>query len=138
MNKKLLIALAVIIVIAGGAYLLMHKSSNNNNSAYNANTSSNSSTRSSTQAAATITYSGSGFSPSHITVKSGDTVAIKNSDTDTMQLDSNPHPVHTDDTDLNVGTVSPGQTKTFTVTKKGTFGFHNHLEPSNTATITIE
>lgn len=91
-----------------------------------------------TPAAATITYSSSGFSPATVTVKTGDTIAIKNTSNQTMQFDSDPHPVHTDDTDLNAGVVDPGQTKTFIVTQKGSFGYHNHLNPSDMGKIIIE
>ena len=136
MTKKLTIALIVLIVIGLGAYLVLHQ--NKTYKSTTSNTSSSATSGSSTQAAATITYDGSGFSPATTTVKSGDTVAIKNTSSSDMQLDSNPHPVHTDDTDLNVGMVGAGQTVTFKVTKKGSFGFHNHLNPSQTAKIVIE
>jgi plastocyanin len=125
------VVLLVVIVAAvmwGGMY-------SNKPSTSSSNSSSNSTNAS---VAATITYSNSGFSPATTTVKAGDTVAIKNTSSSTMQLDSDPHPVHTDDADLNVGEVAPGQTKTFVVTHKGTFGFHNHLASSNTAKITVE
>lgn len=91
-----------------------------------------------TQTAAAITYGESGFSPAKVTVNSGDSVTIKNTSSQGLQFNSNPHPVHTDDTDLNVGTIAPGQSQTFTATKKGTFGFHNHLDPSQTGTIAIK
>ena len=134
MNKKALwTVIAAIIVIGGaiGVYALMQQK---NAGAPSSRVMSDSNK----VAAATITYSDSGFSPNKTTVKSGDAVAIKNTSSHAMQLDSNPHPVHTDDTELNIGTVSPGQTITFTVTKKGTFGFHNHLNPSDTGTIVIQ
>jgi plastocyanin len=89
-------------------------------------------------AAATITYSDTGFSPATITVKSGDTVAIKNTSSSDVHFDSDPHPVHTDNTELNVDEVAAGQTKTFTVTTKGTFGYHNHLAPSEKGEIVVE
>ncbi len=133
MNKKiaLIVGILVVIVIGVGVYIAMQK-----------NTSSPSSTSSTTPSssqnvAATITYSDSGFSPASVTVKAGDTVAIKNTSSQALQMDSNPHPAHTDDTDLNVGSVPAGQTVTFTVSKKGTFGYHNHFNPSDTASITI-
>jgi|SRR5664279_5349880 len=145
MNKSIIIGLVAVIVIGGGGYLVLHKNNNNPSTASTAQStpssapsSQSSSPSSNQQAAATITYSDSGFSPSTTTVKSGDTVAIKNTSSNDMQLDSNPHPIHTDDTDLNVGPVSAGQTKTFTVTKTGTFGFHNHLNPGDTATIIVQ
>ena len=55
-----------------------------------------------------------------------------------MQFDSDPHPIHTTNQELNVEIVEPGEVKTFTVTKTGTFGYHNHLNPSQTGKIIIE
>jgi plastocyanin len=134
MNKKIIWIIVAVTVIIGGAvgvYALMQQ---------NAGAPSNkaASSDSDKTAAATITYSDSGFSPSKTTVKSGDTVAIKNTSSSDMQFDSDPHPVHTDDEELNAGTVAPGQTVTFTVTTKGTFGFHNHLNPGDTGTIVVQ
>lgn len=131
MNKKIawIIGILIVIVIGVGIYIAMPK---NTSPSTSTSTNSNSQTP-----AATVTYSTSGFSPASVTVKSGDTVAIKNTSSQALQMDSNPHPAHTDDTDLNVGSVPTGQTVTFTVTKKGTFGFHNHLNPSDTGSITV-
>lgn len=155
---KIGVAIVVILVIAGGVGWALHKKGSNNpygstnNSSSDTGTTqssgssntgtsssgSSSSNNSEQQAAATITYSDSGFSPALTTVNSGDMVAVKNTSSGELQFDSNPHPVHTDDTDLNLGTVESGQTRTFTVTKKGSFGFHNHLNPSDSARITIQ
>lgn len=133
MNKKVIwIIIAVIIIVGGaiGVYAFTQK---------DAGAPSKTSTKNSDKAAAaTITYSDSGFSPSKTTVKSGDTVAIKNTSSADMQFDSDPHPVHTADEELNVGAVSPGETMTFTVTTKGTFGYHNHLNPSDKGTIVVQ
>jgi len=145
--KAFIIGLVAVVVIGGGGYLLMHK--NNTNSSSNGSSQpsssqtssapqSSSNSSSNTPAAATITYDGNSFSPSSVTVKSGDTVAIKNTSSSDVQFQSNPHPTHTDDTDLNVGVVMAGQTANFTVTKKGTFGYHNHLNPDQTGSITIQ
>lgn len=90
------------------------------------------------QSAATITYDSSGFHPSSTAVKYGNSVTFVNKSSEDIQVDSNPHPVHTDDTDLNVGVIAPGQSKTVVLTKKGSFGFHNHLDPSEQGRITIE
>ena len=142
MNKTILIGIAALVVIGAGAYYVISNSSNNTPTASNTtqnNTPSQSPTSSNNQkTAATITYTSNGFSPSSTTVKSGDTVEIKNTSDEDMQLDSNPHPIHDDDADLNVGAVGPGESKTFVVTKKGTFGFHNHLDPGDTGTIIVQ
>lgn len=129
-NILVIVIVILIAVVAVWVFMFNKPSSISNNT----NASNNSS---SATATATITYTDSGFSPSMVTVKSGDTVAVKNNSSSTIQFDSDPHPVHTDDTDLNVGTVDPGQTKTFTVTKTGQFGYHNHFNPNQKGSITI-
>ena len=130
-KSGVLIGMVILVVVAGGAFLLMNKKPGTNPT-------TSSTANSNAPVAATITYSGNSFSPTTITVKSGDTVAIKNTANEELQLDSNPHPVHTDDTDLNVGSVATGQTKTFVVTKKGSFGYHNHLNTGATGKIIVE
>lgn len=140
MNKPATIGIVILLVLGGG-YIFLNK-----NTIYKSSTKDTSKTSQTTSinpnadviVAAKITYSDSGFSPSLTTVKSGDVVAVTNSSSSDLQMQSNPHPVHTDDIDLNVGVVKVGATKNFTVTKTGTFGFHNHLNPSDTARITIE
>ncbi len=141
MSKSVIIGVIAIIVILGGGYLLVHKKSTpttSNNTSNSTSTNTTPSTSTDKTAAATITYSNNGFSPGSTTVKAGDAVAIKNTSSNELQLNSNPHPVHTDDSDLNVGSIAAGQSKTFVVNKVGTFGFHNHLNASDTGTITIQ
>ncbi len=144
--KKLWMVMGIVIVVAavaGGGWVLTHKKNQKTTTPTTSSTPSSStapdSTAATTPAAdSTITYSGSGFSPATITVKVGATVAIVNSSSQDMQFDSDPHPVHTDNTELNVGVVSPGQTMTFTVNKKGTWGYHNHLNSSQTGKIVVQ
>ena len=136
MNKSVTIGVVIVLVIGGG-YLLLNKDSVYKSSG-NSNGSTIVKTNTDVKVAATIIYSNNGFSPGTTSVKAGDVVAVSNTSTSDLQMQSNPHPAHTDDTDLNVGLVSTGKTKNFTVTKTGTFGFHNHLNPSDTAKITIE
>jgi plastocyanin len=132
---KAIIALVIVAVVAGGAVLIVH---NRQGTSSNANSSSTSQSSSSTEsAAATITYDGSSFSPNSVTVKAGDTIKITNSSQAALSFNSNPHPVHTDEPELNVGTVDAGQSETFTVTKKGTWGYHNHLAPSQGGSIVV-
>ena len=133
--KAILLGFGVLVIIGVGGYFIMHHTSNTAATTLNQSQSSSSASQ---QTADTITYSSHGFSPANLTVKTGATVTIKNTTSEDMQLDSDPHPVHTDDTDLNVGLVAPGQSRTFVVTKTGTFGYHNHLDPSDKGLITIQ
>lgn len=136
MNKSVALGIVVILVLGGG-YFLFNKNSSDK-VATNSTNSAAVETTNNIKAAAIIIYSSNGFSPKLTSVKSGDVVTVNNSSSGSLQMQSDPHPAHTDDTDLNVGLVSAGETKNFTATKIGTFGFHNHLNPSDTAKITIE
>ena len=128
---KIVIALVVIAAIAVAAVMLSHKTTPNSTNSM--------STSSSGQAvAATITYANDKFTPDTITIKAGDTVKIMNSSDEMLQFDSNPHPVHTDEPELNVGQVPAGQSKTFVVTKVGTWGYHDHLSPSEGGKIIVQ
>jgi len=148
MNKSRNIALVVVavLVIAGIALTLSNQKKTTASTAqptptpFTATISPGASpTQSPAQTAASvISYDGNSFSPASTTVKSGQTVTFKNTSNTAVQVDSDPHPIHTDDTDLNVGNIDPGGSKTITVTKIGSFGFHNHLNPSQKGHITIQ
>lgn len=132
---KIVVGIVVVGLIAAGVvWAVLHF----NQTSTPGTTNQPSSSSNNEQAVATITYDGSSFSPSSVTVKSGDKVRVVNNSQDMLQFESNPHPVHTDDPDLNVGSVDPGQSQTFTVSQKGTFGYHNHLNPSQGGNITIQ
>lgn len=90
------------------------------------------------QVAATISYTDNGFSPDTVTVKSGDAIRIENKSSSPLSFNSGDHPTHTKDSELNVGNVPQGGNKTFTVTKKGTWSFHNHDNAADTGTIIVE
>lgn len=138
-SATITIAIAAIIVLAVVAFVMTRPKNQNSSSSYSSSNPPQASSSSSDQASATVmSYGDSGFSPASITVKSGGTVTFKNASSQEIQVDSNPHPIHTDDTDLNVGTIAPGQSKTVTLTKTGTFGIHNHLDPTEMAHVTIQ
>lgn len=90
------------------------------------------------QASDTIDYTNNGFSPETITIKAGTTITIKNDSSRALQFDSNPHPQHTDNPELNIGNISPGQSKSVTVTKAGRHGFHNHSNDDHAGTLIVE
>lgn len=135
--KKLLIGFVALVLVIGGGYVLLHKSPTKPATTTSSQT-QNTGQSPGQSSASTITFDGTMFSPASITVKSGSTITIKNTSSQDLQMDSNPHPVHTDDTDLNVGLVSAGHAQSFTVTKTGTFGYHDHLDPSIQGKITIQ
>lgn len=142
---KAVLVVVVLAALGGGSYALLHKSSSstkqsgNNTPAQTSNTAIDSSTSApSATIAATITFTDSGFSPDVTTVKAGDTVRVSNKSSQELDFDSDPHPVHSDEPELNVGPISPGESQTFTVTKTGHWGFHDHLNPGFTGSLDVE
>ena len=85
-----------------------------------------------------ITYTDSGFSPAQVSVKAGDTVTFKNDSTKSVQVNSAPHPAHTQFPELNIGTIATGESKTVTFTTAGIKKYHNHLNPSQNGQIVVE
>jgi hypothetical protein len=136
MNKstKTIVAVIVLIVIIGGAIIIFKPSKTNAPSS----STGVSSVPDTTPVASTITYNGSSFSLSANTIKSGESIKIVNSSQTDLSFNSDPHPVHTDNPELNVGNIAAGQSRTIKLTAKGTWGFHNHLDASQHGTITVQ
>jgi plastocyanin len=98
-------------------------------------------------ATTTITRTENGFSPSEIAIKKGETVTFVNSSTDPMWPASNPHPAHTgypvgggcraSAFDACKG-IAPGASWSYTFDTLGAWGFHDHLSPQFTGTITVQ
>lgn len=134
MKKAIIIIVAVVLLGVIGWFIFGRDKSDNKQSSTNTSQSEDS-------AAAgqpVITYTDEGFSPATLTVKAGTKVTVTNESGQDLKFSSNKHPVHTDDPELNQDTLSPGESQTFTVTKKGTFGYHNHLNPDKTGTIVVQ
>lgn len=148
MNKaKYVITFIVVLAIAAGAIVLTQgKDKEPASNTAKTDTAQESKTESSPAETAApqrgstvaISYTDNGFSPAQVTVKSGTTVTIKNESSGALQFDSDPHPQHTDNEELNVNNVPPGDSETFVANRKGTFGYHNHLNASDTGTIIVE
>lgn len=142
MNKTgVIIGIVALLVVGGGAYALTQNSNKPGDSTANTQvTAGNSTTGSADEAdpATTISYDDDGFSPATITVKAGTTVTVLNNSSQLLQFNSNPHPSHTDNDELNLDSLAPGKSLTFTPTKVGSFGFHNHLDESRTGTLVVQ
>jgi len=150
-SVKTILAIVVLVLIGGGLFLAASSKTNNSNSGNKApstHSTTTDATKTQTQkstttpnaaaAADTITYDGSSFSPSSLTVKVGDAIEITNQSSASLAFNSDQHPTHTDEPELNVGTIDAGQTKTFNVTKAGSWGYHNHLNPSQKGMIVAQ
>ncbi len=86
-------------------------------------------------ASMTITIGSNGqVSPTSLTVPVGSRVMFVNSHNRPHEMSSDPHPDHTDCPEITVGNLQPGQSRqTQNLNTARTCGFHDHIEPSNTA-----
>ena len=86
-------------------------------------------------ATTTITITASGVSPQNITVTAGSRVTFVNNDSRTHEMNSDPHPVHSDCPAINaVSFLAVGQSKqTDPLNTPRTCGFHDHNQDSNTS-----
>ena len=92
---------------------------------------------------ATVTIGANGaVSPAAVTINVGEVVMFVNNDSRSHEMQSNPHPQHTDCPAINaVATLQPGQSRsTGNFTTARSCGFHDHANPNSAAlqgTITI-
>ena len=84
-----------------------------------------------------VTLTDEGFSPRDISVGLGREVVFKNESGSPVVVASDPHPTHTALGGFESDSLAPGQTYRFKFTKTGTWGFHNHLNPSQTGEVTV-
>lgn len=138
--RNLIIGIVVVLIVGLGVFLLAKNNSSNKTTSNTSSTSTNSNSADNTAASdlVTITYSDSGFSPSTANLKAGGKLTITNSSSSTVQVNSDPHPFHTDNEELNIGAINAGESKTVTLNKTGTWGYHNHIDSSQKAHITVQ
>lgn len=103
--------------------------------------------------AAVIAYTAEGFSPTTVTVETGETLQFVNESGEAFWPASDVHPTHTQYNGTSrrehcgdgahtafdaCRPVESGESYSFTFTKAGTWGYHDHLEANNTGTIIVE
>lgn len=104
----------------------------------------------------TVLYDGKGFSPTTLTIKTGETVTFINQSTRGMWVGADEHPTHTSydgtSTSEHCGKIGPsrddvfdqciavqnGESWSFTFTKAGSFDYHNHVAGGASGTIVVE
>jgi len=83
----------------------------------------------------TFTLTSSGVSPKELTVPLGTRVLFVNQDSRRHDIASDPHPEHTDCTEINLGVLVTGQSReTLNLVTAKTCGFHDHENPPPTGT----
>lgn len=82
------------------------------------------------------------FLPACIKVASGTTVTYYNQSDKTLEVGTDPHPIHNGNREVSDGkftlTIEPGRNATTTLTTKGTFGLHDHKNSYARAVLVVE
>jgi plastocyanin len=110
----------------------------NTNSTSNANVDT---TNATVLRAAIVTITASGLDPKSFSVPVGTTVTFQNQDSVSHEIASDPHPSHSDLPAFDSGTgIAPGESYSFTFTRVGSWGYHDHADPYNatfTGSVTV-
>lgn len=95
----------------------------------------------------TVEITSTGFSPSSLTIKAGDTVTFANKDSSLHWPASAVHPTHSVYSESGgcIGSkfdackgLAQGESWSFAFNQKGTWGYHDHLNPGLTGTIIVQ
>lgn len=81
---------------------------------------------------------GVGFNPNGMTVAPNTKITWIALDGSQPFIASNPHPIHTDQSGLQSGTMGMGETFSYTYTQTGTWGYHNHNATTQTGAVTVQ
>ncbi|MBI2021929.1 cupredoxin domain-containing protein [Candidatus Daviesbacteria bacterium] len=149
-KNSVAIIIVVIVLIALGWWVISNnqKKSTEDLSQQSSSISSEPSQSSSNQEASgateeqnknVITIDSSGFSTKELKIKAGEGVTWKNTDSKDHQVNSVVHPTHQVYPPLNtIGLLKPGQSRSLTFPDKGTFKYHDHLNPQFFGSIVVE
>lgn len=137
--NKFIVILIIIILIVGGFFLFYGKSNTPTIENQTPNSPESSTQTANVQSKVVITYTDAGFMPQTITIKSGDIVTFVNQSSRKMWTASDPHPAHTNYPDFDEKvSVGKGESWSFVFDKVGSWGYHNHNNPSDTGTIVVK
>lgn len=137
MKKSNMLIVLVIIVIAIAAVVIWMQRDDANDAI--TSTSPPPTSAGETGEQVTVAYNGSIFEPSILSVSSGETVTFRNNSTTPVWPASDAHPTHNElpGFDARRG-LGQGETYSFTFDQVGEWGYHNHLNASQTGTIIVE
>ena len=137
-RKAVIIVVAVVLLAVAALVAILLLTPKDNPGPSNTSNSTTQNTSTEKQAGvALITFTDEGFSPAMLTVKKGTVVTVENKSTNSVQFSSDDHPAHTDNTEMNMSVLAPGESGTFTAETVGTHGFHDHIDDSKTGTLVV-
>ena len=86
-----------------------------------------------------VRVAGGGFVPERVTIATGETVRWVNAGSDFIWPASNVHPTHELYSGFDAGRpIAPQGAWSFTFDTAGVWGYHDHMNPTNTAVVVVE
>lgn len=137
MNKWLVLAI-IVVLVAGGAYFYKKQKSAMVKPTMTPSPVTEKMAPSMAVQENVVTLTKDGFSPATLTIKVGVKVTWVNKSGSDATVSSDPHPVHTKYPPLNLGKFSDGSTLSLSFPKAGSYGYHNHMNPSETGTVVVQ
>lgn len=122
-NLIILILVAVEVVLIAGAYNLGTRQKSS--STQEAPTSLDEKIK----GTAIVSVTNKGFIPGTITVSKNTLITFTNKDSKQHRVSSDPHPTHTNLKGFDSPSLENGESYFFLFDKKGTFTYHDHLNP---------
>lgn len=129
MNTKLILAAIAGVILLFIAFQFIPRANSSTNQAVK--TVNNSSQP-------TVIINDSGFNPTVLRIKVGTKITWINQGNNQVIVASNPHPTHTDYPPLNLGKVDPNGSLSLVFDQAGSYGYHNHLNPSQIGKIEVQ
>lgn len=139
--KKILLIIIILIVALGAFTFLGNKKTSPTNSTKQSGsmkTQGTKPTQTLNNQVVNVILGDSGFVPKDITVKAGSRVVWINKSGKNATVNSYTHPTHLLYPFLNLGEFANATTVQVVVDKIGKYSYHNHLNPNETGTITVE
>ncbi len=119
----------LLIVVALGLFLVVKSSSNNDQAKKDI---------AATQNMAHITITKDGFVPANLVVKKGTKIEWVNTDSAIHQIQANPHPTGTSLPGLSSAILNTNQSYQYTANTSGSFGYHDHINPTVNGTLEVK
>lgn len=142
MTSKQVIGAAIVgglVILAAGAAFLLYPMTDQKTVKSESASTNTKQTASETplNSSLTIVFTDSGFEQSKYTVKKGQTITVKNQSSNELEFASDEHPSHRQQPELNIAPTATGASTTFTPTKTGTWGFHDHIRSQFTGELIV-
>lgn len=134
--KKALIIIIILLTLVAIIGFIIAKNSQENSS--NEKVNLNPSAKITPTEIVTITLTENGFDPNEISITPNTKVVWINNSGQFATVDSNPHPIHTENSEMNLGEFGDGEKLELIFPKTGEFNFHNHYNSEQGGRVTVQ